>query len=219
MKYPEDYINKILCGDCLDLMKGIPDKAIDLIVTDPPYGVNLAYETYDDTEENWFKMFSSLIPEIKRISKMAILPSCQIKRLPWIYSNFPPDWLICWYKGSTGCASFVGFNDWEPLLVYGKAKGVCMHDYFQSQPDPFKSHHPCPKSVSWAKWLILRANPSVINDKNECVSDGIILDPFVGSGTTAVACKELGRKFIGIEINPKYCEIANRRLAQEYLFT
>ena len=209
MKYPEDYINKIICGDCLEVMKGIPDKAIDLIVTDPPYGVNLAYETYDDTEENWFKMFSSLIPEIIRISKMAILPSCQIKRLPWIYQNFPPDWLICWYKGSTGCASFVGFNDWEPLLVYGKNKGVCMHDYFQSQPDPFKSHHPCPKSVSWAKWLVLRASKE---------SD-IVLDPFLGSGTTAVACKELNRQYIGIEMNPKYIEIAQRRLAQEYLFT
>ena len=46
----------------------------------------------------------------------------------------------------------------------------------------------------------------------------IILDPFLGSGTTAVACKQLGRRFIGIEISPKYCEIAERRLAQDYLF-
>ena len=49
--------------------------------------------------------------------------------------------------------------------------------------------------------------------------DDIVLDPFLGSGTLSVSCKELGRKFIGIEINPKYCEIAQRRLAQEYLFT
>jgi modification methylase len=47
----------------------------------------------------------------------------------------------------------------------------------------------------------------------------VILDPFIGSGTVAVACKELGRDYIGIEISQKYCEIAQRRLAQEYLFT
>ena len=67
--------------------------------------------------------------------------------------------------------------------------------------------HPTEKPVSVISRLI-QAN----------VGD-LILDPFLGSGTTAVACKELGRKFIGIEINPKYCEIAQRRLAQEYLFT
>ena len=70
--------------------------------------------------------------------------------------------------------------------------------------------HPCPKPISWAKWLIERA----------CPKDGLVLDPFLGSGTTVVACKELGRKYIGIEINPEYCKIAERRLfnTQESLF-
>ena len=44
MKYPEDYINKIICGDCLHLMKGIPDKAVDLVLTDPPYGINRDFQ-------------------------------------------------------------------------------------------------------------------------------------------------------------------------------
>lgn len=206
--YPDDYINKVICGDCLEVMKGIPDKSIDLVLTDPPYGIGLKYGNYEDTEDNWFKLFNSMLPEILRISTMAILPSCRIKALPYIYQKFPPDWLICWYKGSTGHRAFVGFNDWEPLLVYGKGQGVQMHDYFNIQSqrfDSITSQHPCPKPLKWASWLISRATQK----------DQIVLDPFLGSGTTAVACKELGRKFIGIEINKEYCQIAERRLAQE----
>jgi len=205
MKYPEDYINQIICGDCLEVMKGIPDKSVDLVLTDPPYGINLKYNGYDDTEDNWYSLIKMVLPQIIRVSKMAILPSCQIKRLKWIYDNFPPDWLICWYKGSTGHNSFIGFNDWEPHLVYGRNKNnLYMHDYFQTKSSPKKETfgHPCPKPIEWAIWIIERATKN--ND--------LILDPFLGSGTTAVACKELGRRYIGIEISPEYCDIANKRL-------
>ena len=111
----------------------------------------------------------------------------------------------CWYKGSPGHRSYIGFNDWEPLLVYGKNKGVQMHDYFQQQNiEKMGSYgHPCPKSVSWARWLITRACP----DKN-----GTILDPFMGSGTTGVAAKELGMNFVGIELSPNYFNIAKKRI-------
>ena len=68
--------------------------------------------------------------------------------------------------------------------------------------------HPTQKPVPLMRWCLEKLPESMI-----------ILDPYLGSGSTVVACKELGRKFIGIEINPKYCEIAQRRLAQEYLFT
>ena len=207
MKYPEDFINKIICGDSLEIMKSIPDNSVSLVLTDPPYGVGLGYDKYDDTEENWYRFFSLLIPECKRISSMTIMPSCQIKRLEWIYKNFPPDWLLCWYKGSVGCAGYLGFNDWEPLLVYGKNKGVQMHDYMSIIPDRFDNGHPCPKPEKWATWIIDRTTKE----------GDVVLDPFSGSGTTAVGCKNLGRKFIGIEISQDYVDIANSRLAQEVL--
>ncbi len=193
---------KLILGDCLLEMKKIPDKSIDLVLTDPPYGVGLEYASYNDTEENWFKLMTGFIPQAKRIGEMVILPSCQIKRLEWIYKNYPPDWLICWYKGSTGCSAHIGFNDWEPHLVYGKRKGVWMHDYFQARNNEKMGNygHPCPKPIEWAKWLI---------DRSKAIS---VLDPFMGSGTTGVACKELGRNFIGIEIEPKYFDIAQRRI-------
>ena len=96
---------QIIHGDCMEAMKQMPDKAFDLCLTDPPYGVNLKYNTYKDTEANWFDLMDRFIPEARRIAKMVIMPSCQIKRLDWFYKNHPPDWLICWHKGSTGCVS------------------------------------------------------------------------------------------------------------------
>lgn len=207
MKYPDDFINKIICGDCLEVMKEMPDKCVDLVLTDPPYGVGIKYDNYEDTEENWFYMFNKLLPEIQRIATMSILPCCQIKKLPYIYQNFPPDWLICWYKGSPGHRAFVGFNDWEPLLVYGKNKGVQMHDYFYCSPERTIGDHPCPKNTEWASWLIQRATQD----------DNIVLDPFSGVGTVLRAAKDLKRNFIGMDISPKYCKIAEERLAQGVL--
>jgi DNA modification methylase len=206
MKYPEDFINKIICGDCLEVMKEMPDKSIDLVLTDPPYGVNMNYDIYQDTEENWFALMEKVIPEMRRIAKMVIFPSCQIKRLDWFYKNHKPDWLLCWYKGSVGCAGYLGFNDWEPHLVYGK-NNTNMHDYFRAIPEPQNNGHPCQKPIEWAKWIISRATKE--ND--------LVLDVFNGSGTTCVAAKQLKRNFIGIEISEKYCEIARQRLRQEIL--
>ena len=207
---PKEYggvmeLNKIYCGDCLSILPSFPPKSVDMILCDPPYGVNLGYDVYKDTEDNWYKLMTSFLPEAIRVAKLVILPSCQIKRLKWIYENFPPDWLICWYKGSTGCSAHIGFNDWEPHLVYGKIKGLCMHDYFFAKCETKKKGHPCPKSVDYASQLILKATKP----------NHIILDPFIGSGTTAVACEKLGRKWIGIELSAKYCEISKQKIEDE----
>lgn len=196
---------KLYNMDCLEGMKQFPDKSFDLCITDPPYGVNLAYKTYQDTEENWFKLMSVFIPEIRRISKMVIMPSCQIKKLEWFYKNHAPDWLICWHKGSTGCASYIGFNDWEPLIVYGKTTPqLYMHDHFYKQPtEKMGSHnHPCPKPVEWTKWFLKRALPN----------GGKIIEPFLGSGTTAIACYDMGFDLTGYEIDKDYYDAAVKRL-------
>lgn len=199
-------LNKIYNEDCLITMSKMEDKSIDLVLTDPPYGVNLNYDIYKDTEEKWFDLMNKFIPEACRIGKMVIMPSCQIKRLEWIYNNYPPDWLICWYKGSTGASAYIGFNDWEPHLVYGK-NNTNMHDYFKATPEPQKNGHPCQKPLAWASWLISRATKET----------DLVYDPFMGSGTTAVACKNLKRNFIGSEISEEYCEIARQRLRQGIL--
>lgn len=189
-------------GDCRDILPTLAP--VDLVLTDPPYGVGLEYASYDDTAAAWRDLMLWLIPEARRIASMVIMPSCRILELPWIYSAFPPDWLLCWYKGSPGTAGFLGFNDWEPMLVYGKTKGLQMHDYFYAQPEPFTNGHPCPKPLRWAEWILARISGSVI-------------DPFMGSGTTLRAAKDLGRKAIGIEIEERYCDLAAKRMSQEVL--
>ena len=181
-------------GDCRDLMKKYPDKYFNLIVTDPPYGVGIDYGVYEDTADNWYELMDSFIPEARRVANMVVMPSCQIKRLGWIYENHEPDWLIAWYKGSPGTVGYLGFNDWEPLLVYGKNKGVSMHDYFYCRPEAFNCGHPCPKPLCWSTWIIER-----------CTKEGdLVCDPFLGSGRTLLACRNTNRNCVGFEINPEY---------------
>jgi site-specific DNA-methyltransferase (adenine-specific) len=201
-------LNHLYNEDCILTMQRMENNSVDLILTDPPYGVNLKYDTYIDTEENWYNLMSNFIPEAKRVAKMVIMPSCKISRLEWIYKNFPPDWLICWYKGSVGTAAFIGFNDWEPHLVYGK-NNTNMHDYFRATPEPQTNGHPCQKPVNWARWLIKRAT-------NE---NDIVYDPFTGSVTTIVASIELKRNFIGSEISKEYYKMAEKRIKPHLLQT
>jgi len=201
----ENEMSKLILGNCIEEMEKMPPKSIDLILTDPPYGVNLKYDKYDDTEQNWYSLMEKFIPLAQRVSKMVICPSCQIKRLGWFYTRFPPDWLICWYKGSTGCVSYIGFNDWEALLVYGRTRNrLYMHDFLKVFNNEKKGNygHPCPKPLAWAEWIIERATR-----ENE-----IVLDPFCGSGTVGVACKKLNRRFIGIDISEDYLEITLNRI-------
>jgi len=199
--------NTIYNEDCIITMAGMIDKSIDLILTDPPYGIGLKYANYDDTEDNWYELIHKVLPQMLRVAKMVILPSCQIKRLEWIYKNHPPNWLICWYKGSTGHASYVGFNDWEPHLVYGRRiNQLYMHDYFQTRSSPPKNTfgHPCPKPIEWADWIIKR----VARKDKICV-----YDPFMGSGTVALSCIKNGHDYVGSEISKEYCDIAEKRIA------
>jgi site-specific DNA-methyltransferase (adenine-specific) len=200
-----DGSSRLYCADCLDVLPQLEAGSVDAVVTDPPYGVGFAYEGHDDSLTAWRELFTATVQWAQANATMAVLPSCQIKQLTWIYTTLPPDWIICWYKGSPGHAAYVGFNDLEPLLVYGKREGLQIHDYFYSRPEPFDNGHPCPKPVSWAKWLVDRV----------AIGGDTVCDPFMGSGTTGVACIRTGRRFIGIEKEPKYFAIAVKRIEAE----
>ena len=188
-------------GDCLDILPEIG--FVDAVVTDPPYGIGFIYENYDDNENNWYNLMDNIIPMLKSKSRFFVMPCCNQKRLKWWFVNHNPEWVIAWYKGSPGHLSMIGFNDWEAHLCWGKPPKP-MHDYFQTQCGFQIKGHPCPKPIEWGLWLV----------KRSALYQQTILDPFMGSGTTGVASIDLGRKFIGIEREQKYFDIACKRIEQ-----
>jgi len=217
MKWPDDFVNKVICGDCLEVMKEIPDKSIDLVLTDPPYGINITniFNTYgcypdlgrkphkykwDDkrlTMEQW--------EEIRRISRNQIIFGANFY---WEYFYSTKCYLV-WDK--RGELPSVPFTDteliWTSFTNKPSKKYLCINHGFIRDSQEFKEQHPTQKPLK----LII----DILEDFSK--EGELVCDPFLGSGTTAVVCKRLRRKFIGIEINPEYCEIAEERLAQEVL--
>jgi DNA modification methylase len=219
-------LNSVINADCLEFMKTLPDKCVDLVLTDPPYGVDIAGKKggkggerakrrnelgcYDDTPESIKTLIENFIPEARRVGKCVIV-CAGIKTLMY----YPqPDWIMAWVYDNKNLFCPYGFNNWTPILCYGKdpfqqkRKGkaplAVLPDVIYDNKPAQKNGHPTPKPLSFMAKLLNRVSTS---------SDDIILDPFAGSGTTCVAAKMEGRNYIGVEISKKYCDIANERLS------
>ena len=194
MKYPDDFINKVICGDCLEVMKGIPDKSVDLVLTDPPY---------PDYHKEIYGYKEGLLKELKRFScKQLIFWSAKV--------DFPLDYtaIHIWNK-KCGVGSM-----YERIFERNGNKGYKVYSYYLINSEVAANYtndifyeHPSQKPIQLIKKIV---------EENSKEGD-LILDPFLGSGTTAVACKHLKRNFIGIEISPEYCKIAEQRLRQDLL--
>ena len=206
--YQEDGIT-IYCGDCRDILPTFPDKSFDLVLTDPPYANETEYSSYHDTAANLALLLGGSFEEIRRVSVRSLF-SCGVANI----HLFPrPDWTLLWYSPAGVGSSKWGFACWQPILAYGP------DPYLQAglgrQPDTIvsnesskKNGHPCPKPEQTWKQVLTRASIEMWDS---------ILDPFMGSGTTLVAAKRLGRRATGIELSEKYCQIAVKRLSQMQL--
>jgi len=195
-------------GDCLEVMHDIPDKGVDAVITDPPYNLGIDYGNgHNDNKLDYLEWCSKWLLELERVCKGAIAISCGVANLAMWLKMKEPVWILCWHKSfSVGHGAF-GFSNWEPVIVYGKTgKHEKQTDYFEATfvKDKSANGHPCPKPMMWAKNLVL-----IVSDNGNT-----ILDPFMGSGTTGVACAKLGRGFIGIESNPDYYTIAKKRIEE-----
>ena len=203
-------------GDCRDILPTLGK--VDAVVTDPPYGVNFAgsvtkhsgahgvtYASFDDTPEN---VRASIVP---RINEAVAIAGCAVVT-PGLAAMFayPEPRSVGWIYYPSGANSGPwGFVCGQPIYYYGKDPYLAKQ--LGSRPNCFASveaaeenGHPCPKPIRQMRWLVNRAS----------LADHLILDPFMGSGTTGVAAVQMGRKFIGIEIEERYFQIACRRIEE-----
>ena len=215
--------HKIIYGDCIEVMKEMESDSVDLVVTDPPYGIGInkmnfvtsgavkagvAYRNdYSNHNSEWDTkgLTKKQWEEIKRVSKnqiifgannfASILPNsrcwiCWDKRVEDKYSNDFADCELAW----------TSFNKPSRIIRY-LWSGMLQANMKYKE----KRYHPTQKPVN----LIIRLLMEFSKESD------LILDPFLGSGTTMVAAERLGRNSIGIEISKEYCEIAYKRLLNE----
>ncbi len=197
-------VNQIVTGDCLEIMKDWPDNCVDLVLTDPPYGVGVNYDRFNDTQDNLIPLVRQFMNQSVRISKRTVL-TCGHTNI-WHYPE--ATWVMAWVNKAGSNRNSWGFTCWQPILCYGKdpylANGLgARHDIIIANETTEKLGHPCAKPIKFWTTLLHRASVKTTD---------LILDPFCGSGTTCVAAKMLGRNYIGIDISPEYCEIARMRL-------
>jgi site-specific DNA-methyltransferase (adenine-specific) len=202
-------------GDCRDILPTLGP--VDAVVTDPPWGINFSeYESHKDdasqfgalmadllrlseplVQDGWFVIFqgpkrahewATLIPREWRLMACA-------KNFTQILPGYGPQW-------STDFALFWRIGTPRNQRGRGRDFHVAITSDFSTRP----KGHPCPRPLDQMVYVV------------DCFTDEgmACLDPFMGSGTTGVACANLGRKFIGIEIESKYFDIACRRIEEAY---
>ena len=195
---------KLYLGDCLEILPTLATGSMDAVVTDPPYGNGVEYASYEDTRENISTLIGNFMPQVLRVSRRVILTPgvANIQLYP------PYTWILSWVNMAGVGSSAWGFSCWQPILVYGpdpflaNRRGRRPDTYIQMRNDVAIVNHPCPKPDNVMAWILERTTNA----------DDLIFDPFMGSGTTGVACMKLGRRFIGCEIDPGYYAIAEKRI-------
>ena len=201
-------------ADCMDVLPTLD--ACDATITDPPYGVDLgstkgrvgahglqlqAYASYADTYENYVtQVVPALTQAMQLTGRAAVFIGPHIHELPKF------DALGGVYCSAATGRHRWGFKNFLPVLLYGTYpdlhKGAQYPTVIASNETAEKNGHPVPKPVGWMRWLV-----ALTTRRGETV-----LDPFMGSGTTGVAAVQMGRRFIGIEREPSYFDIACRRI-------
>lgn len=204
-------------GDCLEILPTLGPA--DAVVTDPPWGLNGGSGTtskqrakavysgaFEDSPEYIDEVVVPAIRKALLLCNGRGMVACGARCL---YSYPRPRAIGGFYQPAAVGMSPWGFAGFSPVLFYGKdprdGKGQSSVMTTLTEP-PSTNDHPCAKPDGAMRWMVGKAS----------LEGQAILDPFMGSGTTGVACVSLGRKFIGIEIEPKYFDIACKRIKAAY---
>ena len=225
----EQFKNKVIQGDCLEVMKGIPDKSVDMVLTSPPYNIgkmhsnHLKFGTYngnDMKEEDYQKWQISFLNECYRIlkdngsmfynHKIRIKNGIGIHPMEWILkSNFILKQEITWDMGKSANSDKIRFFPYSERIYWlVKDKNTKIYnidnlsDVWRVVPTNKR------KDIGHIAVMPVEIAERIIKSTNY----NLILDPFAGSGTTGVASKNLNRNCILIEKEPEYCEIIKKRI-------
>jgi DNA modification methylase len=215
-EYYRDNAGVIYCGDCLEILPLLPDKNIDLVLTDPVWPNTINLFGVNNPQALLFSALEIVKHKVDRIVIHLGLDSdprflmAVPTYLPFVRS-FALRYAWPYYKGrilyDRDIAYLFGNAPSTRIGNHLLASGCIDGDTVTSDNSGKLKGHPCARKYDHVHYLVDR-----------CSNVGeLVLDPFLGSGTTALAAKELGRKFIGIEIEKKYCAIAKERLSQEVM--
>lgn len=211
-------------ADCMDIM---PSLVSGTVVTDPPYNIGYHYEGYADNLD--VETYQDILRVACRLPSVVIHYSENICALSWTLEEIPTK-MVAWVYNSNTAKQWRGIAWWgnkpnfencgqpyknpsDKRIAKRISEGqqARLYDWWEvnqvKNVGVEKTEHPCQIPLSLMKRVLQITNAEVI------------IDPFMGSGTTLVAAKELGRRAIGIEINKKYCDIAIERLRQGVLFS
>lgn len=231
--------NVIIHGDCLEIMKQMPDKSVDLVVADPPYGIS-AKGRFDIPEKHYYRVnqewdMTQPTPEwMKEVERILKDGSCvyitgtshnifDVRNYLESETELKFQNFITWFKPNAMPIKFaknrgVWAYSCEYILYYSKGKVKTFNYDDLKQSNGGKQHrdlitlktcqddktgHPTQKPLRLFRKLVMASSKE----------GDLVVDPFCGSGTTGVVCRELKRQFIGIELNPEYVEMAKQRLA------
>ena len=265
----EDYVGKVISGDCIEVMAKMPESSVDLIVTSPPYGVGIAYDSFnDDIEFEQYKLFSAswlreayrvlkddgrialnipyeinrqdkggrilMVSELWQVmksigykfygivdleedsphrSKTTAWGSWMSPSAPYIYN--PKECVLLCYK-QLSKKQTKGTPQWKSWVEEVEGKNKTMYE--KSDKDDFIS-------LVYRQWnyfadtkqqtkATFSMDIPVRAMKILSYKEDIVMDPFMGSGTSAVAAEFVGRNWVGIELSENYTEVANKRLLE-----
>ena len=211
---------QLYCGDCRELLPLVD--AANALVTDPPFGISWPRATWADAERDYPELIRWLVRESARVVPIGWCFVFQtMLNVGRFHEWFPPGWRLF-----AACKNFAQvrptgvWHSWDPVVFWrngphsgpnsGPHSGHVNRDYFVGNvAGSFgeRTEHPCPRPVDTMRHIVGLAAPV----------NGRVIDPFAGSGTTLLAAKEMGRQVVGIEIEPRWCELAVKRLRQGVL--
>jgi len=240
-------INQIIHGDCLNVLKNIPNEYVNLIVTDPPFNIGKNYKSYKDRmkKEEYIRWCEVWLKECIRILMptgsfyLFNYPENNAYLMPFLDKNMLfKRWMTWHYPTNTGMSPTNYTRTQHSILFYTKTKNATWNK--QEIAEPYRN--PTDRRIQErlkngskgkTPYDVFNFNivKNVNKDKTEHVCQlpielveifikassnkgDLVFDPFMGSGTVAVACKKLCRGYLGCEIDKEYCKIINRRLSK-----